>query len=154
MDARIRIPGLAAGCIAGALGSAPASADNGTSCTANSGSACERYLRPDVLAAILVAPAVPSQRIEADTCHTGSIYIQLTIANLDVFKQELPPIVGAHSLDGVGDAAFWSQAGALSAVKRPDCCCDINVVRPPTKIRDEARAHKLGEICNKLFALP
>jgi hypothetical protein len=57
---------------------------------------------------------------------------------------------------GVGDGAYWNPAGAVSAVKGPDRGCDVSVVGAPyvTKIRDEALGRKLGEICNKLFALP
>jgi hypothetical protein len=107
-----------------------------------------------VLGAVLTAPAGPAARLGADFCHTGSIYIHLKVANIDVFRQEVPHVAFAHPMVGVGDAAFWNQAGALSAVKRPDRGCDISVVGPPPKIHDEALAQKLGEICKKLFALP
>jgi hypothetical protein len=154
MHTRILLHSIAAACLACALGGASASADNGKSWTANGASACEKYLTPDVLASILTAPAGPSARLDADYCHTGSIYIHLTVANVEVFRQELPGIAFAHPMVGVGDAAFWNQAGAFSAVKRPDRRCDISVVGPPPKIHDEELAQKLGEICNKLFALP
>jgi len=44
----------------------------------------------------------------------------------------------------------------LSAVKGRDRGCEIFVLGAPnlTRIRDEALGRKLGEICNKLFALP
>jgi hypothetical protein len=154
MDTRILLLGVAAACSAFALSVTPTFADNGNSWTANGGSACEKYLTPDVLAAILTSPAGPAARLDADMCHTGSIYIHLKVANVVVFRQEVSNIAFAHPIDGVGDAAFWNQAGALSAVKRPDRGCDISVVGPPPKIHDEALAQKLGEICNKLFALP
>ena len=154
MDTRILLHSIAAACIACTPGGAWASTDSGKNWTANGATACERYLTPDVVAAILGAPAGPAARLDADFCHTGSIYIHLTVANIDVFRQEIPNIAFAHPMTGVGDAAFWNQAGALSAVKRPDRRCDISVVGPPPKIHDAALAQKLGEICNKLFALP
>jgi hypothetical protein len=154
MDTRILLHSIAAACIACAPGGASASTDNGKSWTANGAAACEKYLTPDVVAAILTAPAGPAARLDTDLCHTGSIYIHLIVANIDVFRQEVPHIAFAHPMVGVGDAAFWNQAGALSAVKRPDRGCDISVVGPPPKIHDEALAQKLGEICNTLFALP
>jgi hypothetical protein len=154
MDARILLYGVAAGCIACAPGAASASPDKGSSWTANGATACERFLTPDVLAAVLTSPAGHAAQLDTDFCHTGSIYIHLLVANVDVFRQEVPNIAFAHPLMGVGDAAFWNQAGALSSVKRPDRGCDISVVGPPPKIHDEALAQKLGEVCNKLFALP
>jgi hypothetical protein len=155
INIRILLHSIAAACIACASpGGASASTDSGKSWTANGAAACGKYLTPDVVAAILVAPAGPAARLDTDYCHTGSIYIHLIVANLEVFRQEVPHIAFAHPIAGVGDAAFWNQAGALSAVKRPDRGCDISVVGPPPKIHDEALARKLGEICNKLFALP
>ncbi len=108
----------------------------------------------DVLAAILSSPAGPAERLDTDLCRTGSIYIHLTVANVEVFKQEVPRIIYAHPFSGVGDAAFWNPAGAFSSVKRPNRGCDISVIGPPPKIHEEALARKVGEICNKLFALP
>jgi hypothetical protein len=154
MNTRILLHSIAAAWIACAPGGASASGDNGTSWTANGASACENYLTPNVLAAILTMPAGPAARLDADYCHTSSIYIHLTVADVDVFRQEVPHIAFAHPMVGVGDAAFWNQAGAFSAVKRPNRRCDISIVGPPPKIHDYALAQKLGEICNKLFALP
>jgi hypothetical protein len=57
-------------------------------------------------------------------------------------------------ISGIGDAAYWNEAGALSAVKG-DRMCDISVVIPgAAKIRGAALAEKLGAICNQLFTLP
>lgn len=159
MNTRILLGGAAAACLAGAIGvCAPAaSADNGKatgqSWTANGSSACERFLTPDVVAAILTQPAGPAARIDANSCHTGGIYISLKVASIESFRLELPRIVGTHPLAGVGDGAYWNGAGAVSAVKGHDRGCDIGVIGAATKIRDEALGQKLGEICNKLFAL-
>ena len=98
-----------------------------------------KYLTPDVLAAILRNPAGRPERIDATSCHTGSISIYLKVANVDVFRQELPRTAFAHPMAGVGDAAYWNPAGAVSAVKGPDRGCDISVLVETgvTKIRDE-----------------
>jgi hypothetical protein len=59
-------------------------------------------------------------------------------------------------MTGVGDAAFWNHAGALSAVKGHERGCNISVIGEAygMKLQDEALAQKLGQVCNKLFALP
>jgi len=124
--------------------------------TANGATACEKYLTPDVVAAVLLAPAGKPQRLDAHSCHTGIIYIDLKVADIDVFRLELPRIAGAHPMAGVGNAAYWNQAGAISAVKGHDRGCDISVVGVPgqMKLHDAALGQKLGAICNQLFALP
>jgi hypothetical protein len=134
--------------------SAPAAAVN-NGWTANGATACEKFLTPDVVAAILRSPAGPAQRIDATSCHAGPIYITLKNASIDVFRQEIPRIVGAHTMAGVGDGAFWNQAGAVSAVKGHDRGCDISVIDPGApKIHGEALGQKLGAVCNRLFGLP
>lgn len=120
----------------------------------NGATACEKYLTHDVVAAILSAPAGVSQRLDAHSCHTGMIYITLKVADIDIFRQEIPRIAFAHPIAGVGDAAFLNEAGGFSAVKGHDRGCDISVVGAPTKIHDAALGQKLGDICNKLFAIP
>jgi hypothetical protein len=160
MNGRTVSYGIAAACLSSTLGAraqGPGSASaNAPTWTANGASACEKCLAPDVVAAILLRPGGHAERVDAHSCHTGSIYIGLKAANVDVFRQEVPRIAFAHPMAGVGDAAFWNPAGAVSAVKAPNRGCDISVVGAPdvTKIRDEALGRKLGEICNKLFALP
>lgn len=125
----------------------------------NGAAACEKYLTPDVVPAILSKPEGASERVDAQSCRTTStpsIYIHLKVKTVDAFRRELPLIAGTHPLEGVGDAAYWNQAGAISAVRSPNRGCEMNVVGAPygTKIRDEELGQKLGEICNKLFALP
>jgi hypothetical protein len=123
---------------------------------ANGSSACQKYLTPDVLAAILVKPDGAAEKIDATSCHFGLVYVSLIVNNIDIFKLELPRIVGVNMMTGVGDLAYWNHAGAVSAVKGHDRGCDISVLNAPytAKIHDEALGKKLGEICNKLFALP
>jgi len=138
------------------MASAGATEAQGSAWTANGATACGKYLTPDVTAAILVAPAGPAQRLDANTCHAGIIYISLKVANVEVFRQEIPRIAGAHRIAGIGDAAYWNEAGALSSAKGLDRGCDISIVGVPQqmKIHNAELGQKLGEICNKLFALP
>ncbi len=64
-------------------------------------------------------------------------------------------IAGAHLMAGVGDGAYWNEAGAVSAAKGHDRGCDISIVAPQeAKVQGAALGQKLGEICNQLFALP
>ena len=157
MNSRIVRCLIAVACVAAATGAyAQSPSTKGQSWTANGATACAKYLTPDVLAAILRNPAGSPERLDAQSCRTGSVYISLKVANIDVFRQEVSRIALAHPMAGVGDGAYWNQAGAVSAVKGHDRGCDISVLGAPgvTKIRDEALGQKLGEICNKLFALP
>lgn len=171
MHARIAMPGLAVAIIAGALvscakeassstttaGAAPASSD----WTANGGTACEKYLTPDVVAAILVDPAGQSRRKDATSCEfatkqSGNIGITLKVGNVDAFRRQMKMIAYTHPMTGVGDAAYWNEAGAVSSVKG-NRGCDIEafgVAFHATKLREEALGRQLGAICTKLFALP
>jgi hypothetical protein len=79
----------------------------------------------------------------------------LIVADIDVFRLEIPRIFGAHPISGFGDGAYWNGAGALSAVKGHDRGCDVSVIDPGApKIHNAELGQKLGEICNKLFAIP
>jgi hypothetical protein len=135
---------------------------SGADWTANGATACEKYLTPDVVAAILKVPGGKAQTLDARSCNfqgergAGIIGITLGVEDVDRFRLKLPQIVGTHTLAGVGDAAYWNAGGAISAVKGHKRGCDISVLGAPdvTKIRDEDLGKKLGEICNKLFALP
>ena len=132
---------------------AHAAADGG-GWIANGATACEKYLTPDVVAAILRNPAGHARRLDAHSCNVGPIYITLAVADIDVFRAEVPRILGAHPMGGVGDGAYWNGAGAVSAVKGHDRGCDISVIDPGApKIHNAELGQKLGEICNKLFAI-
>ncbi len=146
----------AAACGQVASASAPSGASgSGHAWIVNGASACEKYLTPDVMAAILTVPAGHAQRLDDHSCHTGIIYISLKLADIDVFRQELKMIAGVHLLANVGDGAYWNEAGAVSAVKGHDRGCDISVISPgQAKLHDAALGQALGAICNKLFALP
>jgi len=149
--------GLAAACTVLSLAtSATAGPATGQAWTANGASACERFLTQEVEAAIVVGPTGHPERLDVNSCRAGIIYITLKVANIDVFRQELKMIVGVHTLSGIGDGAYWNEAGAMSAVKGHDRGCDISVIGAPgqMKIHNADLGQKLGEICNKLFALP
>lgn len=140
--------------VAAFIAPAPVAAEGGT-WTANGATACEKYLTPDFVAAILRVPAGPPRRLDAASCNVGPIYITLKVADIDVFRQEVPRIFGAHPIGGIGDGAYWNGAGALSAVKGHDRGCDVSVIDPGApKIHNAELGQKLGEICNKLFAVP
>jgi hypothetical protein len=147
---------VAALCTALAFGVCIAAPTPGQAWTANGASACEKYLTPDVLAAVLVAPGGTAQRIDANSCHTGIIYVSLNTENVSSFRLKLPMIAGVHLMSGVGDAAYWNEAGAVSSAKGKDRGCDIAIVAAPgqLKLHHAELGEKLGEICNKLFALP
>jgi len=122
--------------------------------SANGGTACERYLTPAVTDAILNSHAGSPKRADATSCNSFPIYIKLSAANVAAFRAQLPRVADAHPIVGIGDAAYWNEAGALSAVKG-DRGCVINVLVPgSTKVTGEALAQKLGAVCNQLFALP
>jgi hypothetical protein len=146
MSARYFLPGVTAACIV---------LSTRGDWTANGAGACEKYLTPDMEAAILATPAEAPQRLDANSCHAGVIYITLKVADIDAFRVELPLIAGVHRMAGVGDGAYWNEAGAVSAVKGHDRGCDISVIAPQlAKIHNAELGQKLGAICNKLFALP
>ncbi len=149
--------------VACALTGALVCAPNGyaqTAWTANGATACEKYLTPEVVAAILLQPAGHARRIDGQSCiyetgHAGSIGITLKVADINVFRLELPRIAYANPISGIGDAAYWNPGGGFSSVKGHDRGCDVAVILVPsdTKIQGEALARKVGDICNKLFAL-
>jgi len=134
---------------------APAAQGTGSAWTANGATACEKYLTPDVVAAILRNPAGHPRRLDANSCNVGPIYISLIVADIDIFRAELPRIFQAHPIGGIGDGAYWNGAGALSAVKGHNRGCDISVIDPGApKIHNAELGQKLGDVCNKLFAIP
>jgi hypothetical protein len=146
---------LALACVlAVAAFSTPTPAAAGGAWVDNGATACEKYLTPDVVASILRNPGGPPRRLDANSCNVGPIYITLKVADIDVFRQEVTRIFGAHPISGIGDGAYWNGAGALSAVKGHDRGCDISVIDPGApKIHNAELGQKLGDVCNKLFAL-
>jgi len=99
---------------------------SGSAWTANGATACEKYLTPDVVAAILRNPAGKPRRLDANSCNVGPIYISLKVADIDVFRAELPRIFQAHSIGGIGDGAYWNGA-APSRLSRATIAAAISV---------------------------
>jgi hypothetical protein len=136
-------------------------ASSSTNWIANGSTACEKYLTPDIVAAILTHPSGSSKKLSTQACaytttdFGGNIDItlmQVGTAGLDMDLKNLPDPV---PLSGVGDKAVRTLLG-IEAAKGNDRMCSINAGGAPgsTKLNGEALAQKLGEICNKLFALP
>lgn len=157
MNFPLRLPALAfAAVLAMPAFNAPtlAAPGAGNAWIDNGATACEKYLTPTVVAGILRGAAGQPRRLDAHSCNVGPIYITLKAADINVFRQELPMIVGAHPIAGIGDGAYWNAAGALSAVKGHDRGCDISVIDPGApKIHNAELGQKLGDVCNKLFAI-
>ena len=153
----LRSPLLAIVALGVMLGFAPHPALAATTAadwSANGGTACEKYLSPAVTDAILNSHAGPPKRTDPTSCNSYPIYVRLLPANVASFRSQMPRIAGAHPISGIGDAAYWNEAGALSAVKG-DRGCDINVLVPgSSKVTGEALARKLGLVCEQLFAIP
>ncbi len=134
---------------------------NSNTWIANGATACEKYLTPDVVAAILTHPSGQSKKLSTQACaystadFGGTISItlmQVGTAGLDMDLKNLPDPV---PLSGVGDKAVRTMLG-IEAAKGNDRMCSIDAGGAPgsTKLKGEALAQKLGEICNNLFALP
>ena len=128
---------------------------------ANGATACDKHLTPDVVAAILSHPTGKSRRLSDQACRFesndsgGSISITLANAGPAAFDQYQQYLVYPRPLAGVGDKASSSLTG-IDAVKGNDRTCTIDAGGAPgsTKLTGDALAQKLGEICNRLFALP
>ncbi len=119
----------------------------------NGATACQKFLTPDVVAGILSSPPGPPRQNDATSCSAGTIYIRLSVANMALFQHQSKVVGDANTVSGIGDAAYWNHAGALASVKGPDRGCEINIISG-AKLQGEALAKKVGEICNKLYALP
>ncbi len=124
---------------------------------ANGATACETLLTPALMSAVLNDPSGTPTKDSATSCHRGAIYITLEVKDPAKLKQEIPRIAFAHPMTGVGDVAYWNDAGATVAAKAPDRGCEIQGVLAVsyhgTKMTGEALGKKLGEVCNELFAL-
>jgi type III secretory pathway component EscS len=53
-----------------------------------------------------------------------------------------------------GGSPIQEEHVVVAAVKGHTRGCHVSMIGAATKIQDEALAQKLGDICNKLFALP
>ncbi|MGH7023919.1 MAG: hypothetical protein ACREEB_10050 [Caulobacteraceae bacterium] len=138
---------------------ASASGANGALWVANGATACDKYLTPDFVRQIFKNPAGHAKQLSPQACSFdtpdfASISITLIQGGPSVFDAHQKYLANPTPLSGVGDRAVNSATG-VEAVKGSDRMCAIGVLPPfGNKLSGEPLAHKLGEICNKLFALP
>ncbi|HEY7898947.1 MAG TPA: hypothetical protein VIC03_11090 [Gemmatimonadaceae bacterium] len=130
--------------------------------TANGATACEKYLTPDVVAGIWTHPASHFKAgDDGSACSYQSddsgrsIAIMLAKDGPESFDAIFKYLVDPAPLPNVGDKASLTANGVV-AVKGDNRNCHINVYGEDAalKVSREALGQKLGEICNKLFALP
>jgi hypothetical protein len=137
---------------AGASGSGSGFANGG-------GLACEKYLTPDVIAAILNGAPGERKKLSPQSCSVtttddaGNLTITLTNATPQGFDAYQKYLVDPQPLSGVGDRAVQSMIG-ISSIKGNNMGCDIDAGGAPgsLKLRGKALGDKLGAICNKIFA--
>lgn len=126
---------------------------------ANGATACNKYLTPGFVAQIFPKPdghAKPlgAQGCSFETADFASINITLAAGGPAVFDAHQKYLTDPVPLSGVGDRAVRTATG-IEAVKGNDRMCGVDVMPPfGNKLKGEALAHKIGEVCNKLFALP
>ena len=81
----------------------------------------------------------------------GGQYMPMHEAHIGILTHALH--YGTGVFEGI--RAYWNAAGtSVAAVKGHTRGCHVSMIGAATKIQDEALAQKLGDICNKLFALP
>lgn len=127
----------------------------------NKGStACQQYLTPEFVGQIVDKPSGQSERLSDASCSfrtshgTGTnVTIILIGAGASAFDGD-PNTQGGTPLTGIGDKAMRTHSG-IEAYKSQRGICQIDVSPPfGNKLKDDALAQKLGEVCNKLVALP
>jgi len=136
-------------------GSAHAATDT-SAWIANGATACAKYLTPAVTAAIVNGSVNAPKQTGPNTCSAHPLYLTLKVMDggAAAFRQQMPMIADAHPIGGIGDAAYWNGAGAMSSVQG-DRECTISILLPSdAKLSGAALAEKFGAICNQLFALP
>jgi hypothetical protein len=123
---------------------------------ANGATACAKYLTPAVTAAIVNGSVNAPKQTGPNMCSAHPLYITLTVMNggAAAFRQQMPRIADAHPIGGIGDAAYWNDAGAMSSVKGDRECTISILLANDAKLSGAALAQKFGAICTQLFALP
>ena len=83
----------------------------------------------------------------------STITISLRDGGSSVFETDSTTRNGSP-IQGIGDSAVRTQEDGVQALKG-DRICSI-FVKPPNgnKLSGDAMAQELGQVCNKLFALP
>jgi hypothetical protein len=125
----------------------------------NGATACDKYLTPDLVDQIFPNPAGHAKKLGAQGCSFetpdfASINITLSAGGPSVFDAHQKYLTAPVPLSRVGDRAVRTATG-IEAVKGADRMCGIDVMPPfGNKLKGDALAQKLGEVCNTLFALP
>lgn len=138
--------------------SASPGASSGSDWASNGATACEKYLTPDFVAQIFPKPEGHAKKLAGwacsfETSDSSNISITLMNAGPAAFEADQKNLSNPVPLSGIGDKAVNSMTG-VEAVKG-NRMCDIGVMPPfGNKLSGAALAQKLGEVCNKLFALP
>lgn len=135
--------------------SAPAISTTHQRWPANGAGACAKYFSPDFVGAVLGGSPEAAKVTSDSSCLSGMLYITLNSISAEQFRRRMPLIAGTHPISGIGDVAYWNEAGTVSSAKGQGRGCNIGVIVPQmAKLEKEALAQKLGTICNSLFALP
>lgn len=122
---------------------------------ANGGGACAKYFTPDFVGAVLGGSPQPAKVTSDSSCLSGMLFITLNSIGAAQFRRQMPLIAGTHPITGIGDVAYWNEAGTVSSAKGQGRGCVVGVlIAQQAKLQKEALAQKLGTICNALFALP
>lgn len=145
-----------------------ATASDDSAWQTNGGTACDKYLTPDLIAEVLNMPTGKIEHLNPEECKYGapdwhnpaSIHITLgSHFNPGMFKAAAQFRENLVPLPGVGDMATRSGNGShvmVDALKGDHRYCYINAEAGSGSVplKSEPLAQKLGAICNKLFALP
>lgn len=135
-------------------------APGGGGWASNGATACEMYLTPEFVGEIFENPAGHAKKLSAQSCSfetpdLASIAITLIAGGPAAFDAHQPYLADPVPLPGVGDKAVRTAIGGIEAVKGNNRMCDVDVTPPfASRLKGEALALKLGEVCNKVFALP
>lgn len=129
----------------------------------NGATACDKYLTRDLINSIFSDPNGQSHAQDAQTCifeaahqpnqDFSTIWISLSDGSNSAFETNSTTINGSP-LAGVGDKAVRTREDGVQALKRDRMCAIW--VKPPfgSKLKGDAMARKLGEVCTQLFGLP
>ena len=138
--------------------SASTTTSNSISWSSNGSTACAQYLTPEFVGQVFDKPTGESKRLSDwscsyDTPGGSNISITLIDAGASSFDTD-PNAQGATPVSGIGDKAVRTTTG-IEAYKSRHGICQIDVMPPfAVKLKGDALASELGEVCNKLFALP
>lgn len=126
--------------------------------TSHGSSACQQFITPEFANELFENANGKSSRLSDwscsfDTPDGKSINLVLIDASAGTFDAD-PNVQRATPIGGIGEKAVRTAAG-VEAYKAQRGICQIDVMPPfGLKLKGEALTQKLGELCNKLFALP